>query len=343
MIMRNILVLVFNDLAIALKNKTFILIIFIPIFVFFSLYFIDHNESDAGKIKIGLIQNVAYAPEIIKSLRSTETLIEVTWVDNEMEGVHLLTNHKIDGFLTGNAKATGGLELLVLKKESLRTIAIVQNFSALQKAAEGNNQDWITDIKSLHKGGVQRETLPTWVLMLVLLVGFIVLPAQIAEEKEKNLLLALLQTPIHEVQWLIAKMALGMILIIIAVSFLHLLGKFRPLHFFDYIGFIIAGSYCFTAYGIFLGFLCRSQAGARTIGVIFYLPHLLPAAMSDVSKKLTTVAPFLPSYQLYKPLQSILLEDGRIADTYFDFLYLIILGSLLFYLSYVLMKRRWLM
>lgn len=341
--MRNILVLAFNDLGIALKNKTFFLILFIPLFVFVSLNLVDRADSDSSKVKIGLIQHDAYAPEITRSVNAAEKLVEVTWVQDEKEGVRLLKEHKLDGILTRNEKAPGSLALLVLKKDSLHTIAIVQNFSALQKAAEGSGPDWITDIKSLHQGGVQRETLPTWILMLVLLIGFIILPAQVAEEKEKKLLIALLQTPIHEVQWLIAKLILGMVLIITAVLFLHLLGKFGPVHLFDYIAFIVVGSYCFSAYGIFLGFLCRNQASARTLGVIFYLPHLLPSAMSDVSQKLTAVAPLLPSYQLYQPLQSILLEDGRMADMTFDWVYLFLLGSLMFYLSYLLMKRRWLM
>jgi ABC-type multidrug transport system, permease component len=343
MMMRNILVLAFNDLGIALKNKTFFLILFIPLFVFVSLNLVDRADSDSSKVKIGLIQHDAYAPEITRSVNAAEKLVEVTWVQDEKEGVRLLKEHKLDGILTRNEKAPGSLALLVLKKDSLHTIAIVQNFSALQKAAEGSGPDWITGIKSLHQGGVQRETLPTWILMLVLLIGFIILPAQVAEEKEKKLLIALLQTPIHEVQWLIAKLILGMVLIITAVLFLHLLGKFGPVHLFDYIAFIVVGSYCFSAYGIFLGFLCRNQASARTLGVIFYLPHLLPSAMSDVSQKLTAVAPLLPSYQLYQPLQSILLEDGRMADMTFDWVYLFLLGSLMFYLSYLLMKRRWLM
>lgn len=212
-----------------------------------------------------------------------------------------------------------------------------------QKAAEGNSPDWITDITSLHQGGIQRETLPTWVLMLVLLIGFIILPAQVAEEKEKKLLLALLQTPINEAEWLIAKVVLGILLIVAAVLFLHVLGSFGPVHLFDYLAVLLAGSFCFSAYGVFLGFLCRNQASARTLGVIFYLPHLLPSAMSDVSQKLTAVAPLLPSYQLYKPLQSILLEDGRLAAMTFDWVYLVLLGSLMFLLSYLLMKKRWLM
>jgi ABC-2 type transport system permease protein len=343
MMIRNILVLAFNDLAIAFKNKTFFLILFIPLFVFVSLNLVDRPDIESSSIKIGLIRNYPYPPEIAKNIKSANKLIEVTWIQDEPEGIRLLKEHKIDGILSGNEKVPGSLALLVVKKDSLQTLVIVQNFSALQKAAEGRGSDWITDIKPIHQGGIQKETLPTWILMLVLLIGFIILPAQVAEEKEKKLLLALLQTPIHEVQWLIAKLILGMVLIFTAVLFLHLLGSFGSIHFFDYIVFIAAGSYCFSAYGVFLGFLCRNQSSARTLGVIFYLPHLLPSAMSDVSQKLTAIAPLLPSYQLYKPLQSILLENGRIANMTFDWIYLVLLGSLMFYLSFLLMKKRWLM
>ena len=343
MMMRNILILVLNDLAIAFRNKTFFLVLFIPLFVFVSLNLVDRSDADPGKVQVGMILDHTYAPAIIASVKATPKLIEVTWVKSEEEGAQLLKERKIDGVLTVNKSVPGSLALLVLKKESLHTIAIVQTFTALQKAAEGSNPDWIAEIKSLHKGDVQRETLPTWILMLVLLIGFIILPVQVAEEKEKKLLLALLQTPIHEIQWLIAKLILGMVLIISAVLFLHLLGQFGPVHFFNYFLFILVGSYCFSAYGIFLGFLCRNQASARTLGVIFFLPHLLPSAMSDVSQKLTAIAPFLPSYQLFKPLQSILLEDGRMVDMTFEWVYLFLLGSLMFYFSYWLIKRRWLM
>jgi ABC-2 type transport system permease protein len=341
--MRSVLILAVNDLAIAFKNKTFLLILFIPLFVFVTLNLVDVTGEKASKIKIGLVQSENFTPVITQSINAAENLIEVTWIGNTEEGIRLLKERKIDGILTRNEVATDSLALIVLKKDSIPTFAILQTLSALQKAAEGTGSDWITDIESLHKGGIQRETLPTWVLMLVLLIGFIILPAQVAEEKEKKLLLALLQTPITEVQWLIAKLILGMLLILAAVLFLHLLGKFGPVHLFDYIAILLAGSFCFSAFGIFLGFLCRNQASARTLGVIFYLPHLLPSAMSDVSQKLSAIAPLLPSYQLYKPLQSILLENASLTDMTFDWVYLIVLGSLLFFFSYLLMKRRWLM
>lgn len=343
MTMRDIVILAFNDFAVALKNKTIYLILFIPFFVFISLRFIDQPGTDIDRIKIGLILRYAYPPQFTRSVMAAKKIIEVTWVQDEEEGTRLLKEKKIDGVLVRNEKEPASLALLVSKKDSPHTLAIVECFSALQKAAEGNRVSWITDVKPLYEGGIQKQTLPAWILMLVLLVGFIILPAQVAEEKEKKLLLALLLTPIREIQWLVAKLIMGTVLMIMAIVFLHLLGKFRVAHIFSYASFIVAGSFCFSACGIFLGFLCRNQASARTLGLVFYLPLLLPSALSDFSKKLTTVAPFMPSYQFYEPLKSILLEDGRIGNMTFDWIYLVLVGTLMLCFSYFLMKRRWLM
>jgi ABC-2 type transport system permease protein len=341
--MTNVLILARYDLAIAFKNKTFLLILFIPLFVFVTLNLVDQTGVEATKLRIGLLRQAALDPAITESIAAADTLVETTWIADAEEGTRLLTERTLDGVLTRHADAGKGLALTVLKKDSLNTLAILQTFSALQKAAEGRGPDWIAGINSLHEGGIQRETLPTWILMLVLLIGFIILPAQVAEEKEKKLLLGLLQTPITEVQWLLAKLLLGMVLILTAVLFLHLLGTFGAVHLFDYVAILLAGSFCFSAFGVFLGFLCRNQASARTLGVVFYLPNLLPSAMADVSQQLNAVAPLLPSYQLFRPLQGILLENARLADHSFDWMSLIALGTLLLGFSYLLMTRRWLM
>lgn len=341
--MRNILALVLNDLAVAFKNKTLYLVLFIPFFVFMSLKMIDQTNVEVSSVKIGLVEDDAYAPQFLRSVKSAEKNLAVTWLQNDQEGIRLLKEKTLDGVLLSDKQAPERITLLVLKKESLQTLAIVETFAALQKAVEGNPLNWISDIETLHAAGVQRQTLPTWILMVVLLVGFIILPAQVAEEKEKKLLLGLLQTPISEVQWLIAKVLMGMVMTIIAILFFHLLGGFAVTDLLGYSLFIVAGSFCFSAYGVFLGFLCSNQASARTLGVVFYLPHLLPSALSDFSQQLTAVAPFLPSYQFYEPLKAILLEDGRMATMPFELLYLWFVGAFIFYLAYVLMKKRWLM
>lgn len=137
--------------------------------------------------------------------------------------------------------------------------------------------------------------------------------------------------------------SLGMVLTLTATLCLHLLGQFGVVHLFDYIALIAVGGFCFSSYGVLLGFLCRSQASARTLGVVFYLPHLLPSALSDFSQQLTAVSPLLPSYQFYEPLKSILLEEGRLINMPFAGGYLVLVGGLSLYLSYLLMKKRWLM
>jgi ABC-2 type transport system permease protein len=340
---RNIITLTMNDLAIAFKNKTIYLILFIPIFVFLTVKFVDQKDVNFQKIKIGLIQKEKYAHIIIKSIKAADKVFVIYWLSNEEEGKSWLKEKKIDGILIKSEKEPQNLELLVLTKASFKTLAIIESLSALQIAAEGNSKNWISDIRPLQESGLQKQTLPIWVLMLVLLVSFIIIPAQVAEEKEKKLLLGLLQTPMREFEWLLAKIFLGMILIHLAVIFLYLLIKFEFEISLSYVAFIVIGSFCFSSFGIFIGFLCRNQASAKNLGVLIFLPLLLPCALSDFSLKLNAVAPLLPSYQFYKPIKAILLEGGRISNFTMEWMYLISVGLFTYFLSYLLMKKRWLM
>jgi len=343
--MRNIVILTLNDLAIAFKNKTLYLILFIPLFVFVALELVDTNDADIQKIKIGLLAKESYPPALIQSLQTADSLFTLSWHPNEAEGEKWLRERQGDGILVPSGKSAEECALIVLAKASFQTVAIVESVSGLQRALEGKSRDWIAEIRPLQDSDIQRQMLPTWILMLVLLVGFIVLPAQVAEEKEKKLLLGLLQTPIHELQWLIAKVTYGTILILVAALLLHILTKsgFDPGGGLSYSALLIAGGFCFCSFGVFVGFLCRTQASARTLGVLFYLPHLLPSALADFSKSLNSVAPLIPSYQFYRPIKMILLEGGGVSHFPLQLLALLGVGFLTSLLSYLLMKKRWLM
>lgn len=340
---RNIITLTVNDLAVSLKNKTLFLIIFIPFFVFVSLKLVDRTDGDFKRMNIGLVKSQTVEPVVLNAIESADKVFKIYRAVHEQEGRRWLKEKKIDGLLLRSEIEHTGFVLVVLKKESLVCLSMVESFTALQKATEGKGANWISDIQAVQEGGIQKQTLPTWILMLVLLVSFIIMPAQVAEEKEKNLLVALLQTPMREIEWLVAKVFSGMILIVTSVLFLHLIGQFNLGHALSYIAFILVGSFCFSSYGVFLGFLCRNQASARTLGVIFYLPHLLPSALSDFSHKLTAVAPFLPSYPFYESIKAILLNDGSLSTLYLDWFYLLFVGLLTLFFSYRLMKKRWLM
>lgn len=340
---KNTAALIKNDLAIAFKNRSVYLILFIPLFAVLSLKLVDLPNKASLSIRIGIVQDQNYPSSIMKSVRSAGRSFTVLTVASIDEGIKELGDGRLDGVLTKAKNGTNNLELIVLKKGSVQTLAIVSGFSELQRSAEVKSADWISDIRSLHEGGVQKDTLPTWVLMSVLLVGLIIMPAQVAEEKEKKLLLGLLQTPMREIEWVFAKLFSGMALTFTAVFLLHFLGGFDLGDIFSYLLFLAAGSFCFSSIGIFLGFLCANQASARTLGVLFYLPLMLPSALSDFSHKLSAVAPFLPSYQFYRPIRSILLEGGRISGFSLEWVYLLILGVFACMISIRLIKMRWLM
>jgi ABC-2 type transport system permease protein len=342
---RNIAILTSNDLATAFKNKTLYLVLFIPLFLFFTLELIDGAEPDVRKINIGLLEKADYPAALIQGLQSAERTFAISWHANQEQGHRWLKDRAGDGLLVSSGKDRGGSALIVLEKASFQTLAIIESVSGLQRALEGTGESWISEVRPLQESEVQRQMLPTWILMLVLLVGFIVLPTQVAEEKEKKLLLGLLQTPIREVEWLLAKVSLGMILIGVAALLIHLLMGFdsEPGGRLSYVVFLAAGGFCFSSFGILVGFLCRTQASARTLGVLFYLPHLLPSALADFSEKLNSVAPFIPSYPFYRPVRSILLDGGGAADFPLQLFALLGVGVFTLFLSLQLMKKRWLM
>lgn len=342
---RNILTLTLNDLAIAFKNKTLQLVLLIPMFVFLALEMVDQGDSGVQKVNIGLLQNASYPPALIDGIEAAERLFSVVWLGDAEAAQTALKKKRIDGFLTSSTTDPGSVELIVLTKASIKTLTIVEGISVIQDTIQGKRKSWIAGIRPLHDSSLQKQTLPTWILMLVLLIGFIIIPVQVAEEKEKHLLLGLLQTPILEIEWLLAKLLLGIMLTILAAGLLQLLGGFE----FDvgttasYVAILIAAGFCFSASGIFLGFLCRSQASARTLGMLVYLPNLLPAALSEFSQKLSSVAPLLPSFHFYMPMKSILLEGGSVAAYSMQLIYLLSAGLVMLFLSWLLMKKRWLM
>ena len=341
--MKNIFILALNDFACSLRNKSFYLVFFIPVFIFIIFKMLDRNTLDISKFKIGLIQNVSYTPQLLAALPLAEKNLEASWFQNAGQALLALKEQKVDAVLEPKELNAKQVALLVLKKDTPGTLALSQIFSTLQNTVEKNNGPWVTEIKSLREGNIQKQTLPTWILMVVLLVGFIILPAQVAEEKEKKLLLALLQTPIHEVEWIVGKIMLGIFLAGISILLLHSLNHVVPINLFLYSTVLLVGCFCFSAFGIFLGFLCRNQASARTLGVIFYLPLLVPVALSDFSKKMGGILAILPSYRLYDAIQNILFESSESASLFFSGIYLFLLGSFFLGASYILLKKRWLM
>ncbi len=339
---RNVITLVMHDLAVAFKNKTIFLIVCIPLFVYGTLMLVDRPDAATTALKLGFVKMEPYATALRKNIDSAPGLFSIHEAATLADGKRMLIGHEIDGLVLNAEDDPSRVVVLVIKKESPSTLAILQRFSALQLAAEGTGTNWISAICPLHASTIGLQSLPTWILMVVLLVSFFVIPTQVAEEKEKQSLLGLLQTPMREGEWLAAKIVYGIILMLTAVLALQLLSK-SPCVRWTYLITLGVGSFCFGAMGVSLGLLCRSQASARTLGVICYLPLLLPAALSDVSKDLKSVASFLPSSSFYEPIQSVMLDSGNMATFPVEWLKLVCIGTAACIIGHKLLKARWLM
>lgn len=341
---RTVITLLTHDLAVAFKNKTIYLIVCIPLFVYATLTLTDPAKSGATRTNVALLQTESYAPVALESIQGARDQFAVRWVADGAEATRLLKERKVDGILTHDRGDASRLLLTVVRQASLETLTIMQRLSVLQTAAEDKAPSWIASVRSLQTSSIKRQTLPTWILMMVLLVGFIVLPAQVAEEKEKQLLLGWLQTPVRESEWLTAKLAYGIVLMLTAVIALQLMaGKPACAHGISYLAILCIGGFCFGALGICLGLLCRNQASARTLGVLCYLPLLLPAALSDMSPELRSIAPLAPSHYFYEPIRSILLEDSGLGVFTCAAIILVVIGLLACIASQRLIKKRWLM
>ncbi len=341
---RTVITLLTHDLAVAFKNKTLYLIVCIPLFVYATLTLVDPTDARVARVKIALLQTESYAPVMLESIKWAPDQFAVRWVSNEEEATRLLKEREVDGLLMPAGGDASRLRLTVVKQASMETLIIMQYLSALQNAAEGKDTSWIAAVRPLQTSSIKRQTLPTWILMMVLLVGFIVLPAQVAEEKEKQLLLGWMQTPVRESEWLVSKLAYGIVLMLMSVVVLQLMGG-EPscAHGASYLAILCAGGFCFGALGICLGLLCRNQASARTLGVLCYLPLLLPAALSDMSQELRSVAPLVPSYHFYEPIRVMLLEDSGLGAFTPAWISLMAIGLLACLVSHRLIKKRWLM
>lgn len=339
-----VVTLLTHDVAVAFKNKTVYLILCVPLFVYGTLTLVDPARARVSRLRIALIHTERYAPVVLEGIHRSPDPFAIRWVVNEGEALRLLKARELDGVLTPDDDDATRLLLTVTRLGSVDTMSVMQTFSTLQAAAEGRGPSWIAAVRPLQASSIKAQTLPTWILMMVLLVSLLVIPAQIAEEKEKQLLLGWMQTPVRESEWLASKLAYGIVLILTSVCVLQLMGGASACtHGMSLLAMLCTGGFCFGALGICLGLLCRNQASARTLGVLCYLPLLLPAALSDMSQELRGIAPLIPSYHIYEPLRGMLLEDVGPGQFTSSWLSLMAIGLLACFASHRLLKRRWLM
>ena len=109
---RNILTLAFNDLAVCFQNRSVFLVFFIPVFVLMSNKLMDQQGQAFQRIKLGLIQGQEYPGVVIRSLKAAPGAFDLSYLDSFADGRRKVKNGILDGTLTGGA--IGGIGGLIL-------------------------------------------------------------------------------------------------------------------------------------------------------------------------------------------------------------------------------------
>ena len=339
----NVLILACHDIAVAFRNKSIFVLVFVPLLVGLAFRVTEDQVGGRHPSHIALIYGESYPEEMISSLPAMRKIMKVDWIDSADIAPSKLRDKTFDGVLLTNNTVPPRVELLVHRKHAVTTVTIIENIAAIQRGREGQSPNWIAGVTAIRKETRLAETIPTWVLMNLLLVGLLMIPAQVAGEKEGKQLLGILMTPAHEAEWLGAKLIMGVSLSLFSVFLLHIFCQQNVANLFSYLVFLSVGSLYFSSIGILLGSLCETQASARALGICFYIPHLLPPALADFSQKMAAIASFIPSIQFYLPIKSILIDDSQAMLFLPESLYLTAGATIALISSMILIRRRWLM
>jgi hypothetical protein len=115
---RNVVILLAHDLAVALKNKTFYLIICMPLFVVATLRLVDPAKAHDARMKIAWTETAASAPALFQSLEQHPELFTVRIVSTEQDAIRLLGAREVDAILTPTGSDVPHLRLTVVRQAS---------------------------------------------------------------------------------------------------------------------------------------------------------------------------------------------------------------------------------
>ena len=181
--------------------------------------------------------------------------------------------------------------------------------------------------------------LPTWILFTII-SGYMIVSSSIIEEKEKKTLSAILVTPCRLSELLIGKGLLGTLLVVFGcfmILFLNqgLIGNVPLL-----LTIIILGGAAFSVIGVLAGLILPSQASSSAFSSLFFMALFMPVVVSSVSDKLLLVAKLLPSYYIHNGILDAMFTKSNAADLTFHLIYLILLTSLMFTISVIVLKKK---
>lgn len=303
---RRIWAIVRKDLLEALRNKTILVAVFLPLAASLSLAVID-NPQKPQRLDLGITGPNSY-PLQVYLVASMDEMLRVTHYADIDKGKQAVTRGKIDALVMHNQPHSqpGDFTVYIDGSNPATQLAIKEILEPALTAYLGRAPQPAIDLVIMNQGRASQALIPLWLTITTVMVGVMILSGSFAEEKEKGTLDNIRISPATHGEILISKGISGILLILlVSVIMLALNGVELPQQF-GHIGLgllLLLGAIIFTAIGLLIGLSTKTQSAARAISTVVYFPLIFPALASDISPATGKFAAFLPSFYLYRGLK----------------------------------------
>lgn len=302
--MRRFLVLLQKEFLDFLAGKAWITALLLPLFVTF-LFTTVYRDTEQQQFRIGIIAN----PDAILKPLLDNSGFKITQYPNLPIAQNALEQDEVDGviysqdspnrfvFLAKGSKASQSAAIVtalnaafirVYSKESLPSIDLKTTVPTIQ------------NLSSL--------ALPLWLIQIILTLCLLQSTANIAEEKSKHTLHAILVSPAKLLDYCAAKILWNTLLGLASVLLTTWLTRasYNPVYL---ISFTTLGCLVYTSAALFIGLVSPHPLMARTLSTTFYLISALPLMLKDSHLAWRNLLNFLPTFSIVQGLERAVLQQ----------------------------------
>ena len=310
--LRRIRAIVRKDFIEALRNKTILIALFLPLAASLSLAVMD-NPQTPQSFQVGVTGAVSYPLEVYLVASAADTLHVIHFTDVS-EGKQAVSRGNIDALIMSNPE--GNFTAYIDGSNPATYLALKDILETVLGAYLGQAPEPVVDLVAVNQGKASQSLLPLWLTITTVMVGVMILSGSFAEEKEKGTLDNIRISPTADGEILISKGISGTLLILLVSVIMLALNRVELHQKTAYIGcalLLILGAVIFTAIGLLIGLSTKTQSAARAISTVVYFPLIFPALAADISPATQKFAAFLPSFYLYRGLKEALQFEAPLA------------------------------
>ncbi|MFW5980545.1 MAG: ABC transporter permease [Halanaerobiaceae bacterium] len=324
-----------KDLVESLRNKTILIVLLLPLFA--SLLFAVLSGVEGSRhFDIGVIEKDGQLGDFIEENTGN---LKVRSVKKLNSGKKLLKRGEIDSLIVRTGKKD--YKNYINSQRSLKYFILKENLESIISKFMKIEPELNLQFIPVNTSRAAQALLPTWMTISIAMIGILIISGNLAEEKENKTLDAIRISPISGFNILVGKGIFGVLLSFFTV-FIMLIVNWAIPDFLTFLGFIIIviiASILFSAIGLLIGILVKTQTAARSLGTIIYFPMIFPAFVYDLSDFTHFVAKFFPSYYLYRGLEKIFLLESNLKMIVYEIKMLIFFSFLFLVLEYFIFSK----